>query len=469
MRVAGAAGCASTGSLPECGLERIATGHHRDPAAGWVGRAGALLLAAAIALLALVWPSQALAQERLQITSFSVGPDEALTYPNTSGDPNRLLDLSDEHTTFIPLGPGPSDYLVFASAKVASGATGGAVALQTADLQTFDFATSLGYGYQVMSPPASINSCNPTYAAEFDENYAAPGSVVQDPTLPPGNLIMIYEAENHCPGGTNQHYFYATVGFARSSDNGKTWPSFANGALGDAERHPMLKCVNPQPSTSSYTAMGDAIPSAFVDRDASGDDYLYVAYGYHDGGMTPANDGLIRMARAKLGTDSPTFTKWYQGSFSQPGIGGLDTGVLPGHGCGTSGQQHMAEVTYNDDLGSYLMVFVCVSGTLGSQVGAWYYSTATSLDLQDWSMPEMIQNSQFPVTSPCPGQSVGGQFDGYYPSFMSPGAAAGHTRLTGRVFFMSGCDTGKRTFVSRTFEITVEAVSRARRHLERAH
>ena len=73
-----------------------------------------------------------------------------------------------------------------------------------------------------MAPPTAIDQCNPTYQTEFDGNYAAPGSVVQDPTLPPGNLIMLYEAENHCPGGVNQQPFYATVGFARSSDNGKT-------------------------------------------------------------------------------------------------------------------------------------------------------------------------------------------------------------------------------------------------------
>ena len=47
--------------------------------------------------------------------------------------------------------------------------------------------------------------------AEFDENYAAPGAVLQDPTLPGGNLMMLYEVENHCPGGVNQQPYYATV------------------------------------------------------------------------------------------------------------------------------------------------------------------------------------------------------------------------------------------------------------------
>jgi hypothetical protein len=92
-----------------------------------------------------------------------------------------------------------------------------AVVLETTDLQTFTFAS--GYSSQVMSVPVRFTTCNPTYDSEFDENYAGPGSVVQDPTRPAGNLIMIYEAENHCPGGVWQQPFYATVGFARSSDN----------------------------------------------------------------------------------------------------------------------------------------------------------------------------------------------------------------------------------------------------------
>jgi hypothetical protein len=427
------------------------------------------LATGALVVSALLAPVRVQAQEHMRITSFSVGADETLTYPDASGDPDRLLNLADEHTTLIPLGPGADAFLVFASARVASSPTGGAVVLQTADLQSFQFASGLGYGDQVMAPPVAIGNCNPTYATEFDENYAGPGSVVQDPTLPPGNLIMVFEAENHCPGGTNQHYFYATVGFARSSDNGKTWPSPANSILGDPDRHPVLKSVNPQPAAGGYTAMGDAIPSAFVDRDPSGDAYLYVVYGYHDGGMAPASDGLVRMARARLGTDSLDFRKWYQGAFTEPGIGGLDTGVLPAHGCGANGQQHMAEVTYNDELGAYLMDFVCVAGPAGSQTGAWYYSTATSLTIQDWTAPELINGSEFPVTAPCPGMTTGGEFDGYYPSFVSPGAAAGHTKLTGKVFYINGCDTGKRTFTARTFTITAERLDVPRRRLKRAH
>lgn len=383
------------------------------------------------------------------IQSFAVGPDTAVTYPNDTTSSLYLNNFPDEHTTFIPLG-GTSGYLVFGASKVSTSATGGAVALLTTDLATFTFATSLGYSAQVMSPPVPFQQCDATWANVFDENYSAPGTVVQDPTLPAGNLIMIYEAENHCPGGTNQQPYYGTVGLARSVDNGKTWPAPVNSPLGGTGRYAILKGPNPQPATPSYPSMGNAIPSAFVETDAQGVSYLYVVYFYADGGYAPTSDHLQRVARAKLGTDPLVFQKWYNGAFSQPGIGGLDSGVLPAPGC-TGGIQNMGQISYNDDLGLYLLTFIC----RGGGTGAWYYATATSLERQDWSAPQLIQNSQFPFTSPCPGSTTGSQFDGFYPSFMSPGTVAGHTKLTGMVFYMTGCDTGKRTFMSRTFTITL--------------
>ena len=54
----------------------------------------------------------------------------------------------------------------------------------------------------------------------------------------------------------------------------------------------------------------------------------------------------------------------------------------------------MPEITYNDDLGLYFMIFVgnlCAQGHT-----AWYYSTATSLDREDWTTPQMIANSEHP-------------------------------------------------------------------------
>jgi hypothetical protein len=74
--------------------------------------------------------------------------------------------------------------------------------------------------------------------------------VVQDPTTPPGNLItIIYWPENHRPGGLYNAEFYATIVFAPSSDNGKTWPALVNGPTGGPSRHPVLQSLKPQPTT----------------------------------------------------------------------------------------------------------------------------------------------------------------------------------------------------------------------------
>jgi uncharacterized protein (TIGR03437 family) len=405
------------------------------------------ILAAAL----LVFPNRCRAQQAtaIQVKSFAVGPDETLTYPGSSSGANQLTGFSDEHTTFFPPAASGAPYLVFGAAATSVGSgIWGAVVLQTTNLKTFDFAT--GYTFPALTSALSFGKCNPSNNAEFDENYAAPGSVVQDPTMPAGNLIMLYEAENHCPGGVFQQPFYATVGFARSSDNGKSWPAPQNGLLGGPSRHPVLQSPEPQ-STVPHGYLGDAIPSGFVDKSASGDYYLYVAYTYFS-----SSGQAVRVARAKLGADPLTFLKWYNGSFSQPGIGGLDSAVTPSTGCAST-QQEGLEISYNDDLGLYLMIFKCYSGPASARVGGWYYSTATSLDLEDWTTPQFIQNSQYPLTSPCPGQTTGQDFDGFYPSTISPGAASGHTKLTGYFFFSHvECSLGSRQFLSRTFTITTE-------------
>ena len=113
----------------------------------------------------------------------------------------------------------------------------------------------------------------------------------------------------------------------------------------------------------------------------------------------------------------------------------------------------MASIYRFDPLKIFLMTFVCRS--VPQAQAAWYFSTATSLDLQDWTVPQLIRNSQFTLIDPCPGQTDGMSFDGWYPSLMSPGSASGHISQTGYAFFLNGCDTGKRTFMRRTFSISV--------------
>lgn len=67
-------------------------------------------------------------QTPLQITSFSVGQDQKLTYPNSSSGA-KLLGFADEHPTFFPQAGGGAPYLVYGSAStsLSSGNFWGAV------------------------------------------------------------------------------------------------------------------------------------------------------------------------------------------------------------------------------------------------------------------------------------------------------------------------------------------------------
>ena len=118
--------------------------------------------------------------------------------------------------------------------------------------------------------------------------------------------------------------------------------------------------------------------------------------------------------------------------------------------------QIQGQISYFRAINQYLLTFLCVQLSNGTPYQAgWYYATASSLELQNWTTPQLITNSLLPVTPACNTTDMSGNsFDGWYPSFMSPGFRTGHLGKTGRVFLLTGCDTGMRSFKSRTFTIT---------------
>jgi hypothetical protein len=389
------------------------------------------------------------------VPALSVGAATSLVYPS------GLATLPDEHTSFLRTGSGATDYLVFAASRSPSSGAGvtGALVLQTTDLVNFTLASGFGVASLsglVLDAPSSFSDCSFTGAGSFDQNYAAPGSVVRDPTLPAGNLIMLYEAEQHCFGGQYDFNFFASVGLARSSDGGKTWP-----LPGAADRYAVLQVPGSKPAATPAPAEGDAIPSAFIDDGAAGN-MLYVVY-QNAGAAALSPDGYLRVARAPLGQSGKlAFTKWYQGSWSQPGIGGLDSPITADRGCGKAGYQAGGQISYVEPWQRYLLTFVCVtlqmtsSGKYAPYEAGWYFSTATSLETPDWSSPVLIDGSAGPVTAaPTTGCPNGADFDGWYPSFVTPGKEQGHLGHSGFVFFLDGCNGGSsgRVFASRPFAL----------------
>ena len=228
------------------------------------------------------------------------------------------------------------------------------------------------------------------------------------------------------------------------------------------------------------------MPSAFVDDvhaggesdsddDASHPLYLYELHNYAVGPagldfpqLPNGQNSDLMIARAQLngGTAPLVFKKWYQGKFSEPGLGGFETPIFPNgafENCEASGQlKTMGSISYVEETKQYLLTFVCISphGDPGSQLpgpgAAWFFSTNDDLSQQDqWSTPQEIAGSWSPFD---PKSKDCSNYDGWYPSLMSLNHKPGHLTTDGYVFYMKGCTGGnsERQFSTRAFTITTK-------------
>jgi len=156
--------------------------------------------------------------------------------------------------------------------------------------------------------------------------------------------------------------------------------------------------MDPKPSsTPSRQALGAGNPSAII---ANG--YIYV---YYVDWNTSYPDAIY-VARAPVSSDGApgSWEKYYNGSFSQPGLGGLSTAVQ-GRPTENDIFSGAPAVSYNTYLQKYLMVF-------DSAVG-WHY--ATSADLVNWTLDNQIFTFPYNLTTLTTGDTW---YD--YPTLISP-------------------------------------------------
>lgn len=433
----------------------------------------------------------------------------------------------DEHSTIFAPGTlaANQDYLFFlASAEGGNPGIGVAVLSGGSGPNNngqwvLDFPKTDGYGSytggfgQVFNPAGRLQTCpvvadgNPAHQDQtFDIHYAAPGSIVKDPTAAPGALLMVYEGTNACIGNSGGPVVsntddYISLAIATSLDYGKSWPSYRGsptftfvplpgtnatqgpnapmGALGkdvcmgnDCTTTPPASygrypVVTPPVSLASLMAAAQPLNAKTGEQEISGfvDDvagspapYLY------------ANSGNVRIARAQLngGAAPLTFQKWNGQAFASPGLGGTEPSVLPSgpfQSCEAPAQtQYGSSISYLEDTQQYLLTFLCVSagdpalgpGSGTGQGAAWFYSTSYNLsDQTQWSTPREITGSWglFDTSGGCP------DYKGFYPTFMSLSKNVGHLSLTGYVFYLWGCQGGGtpgpgRQFSARAFTIT---------------
>ena len=370
--------------------------------------------------------------------------------------------VPDEHTSVLPLPGQGGTFLVFTGGHTTTHS--GAIVMTTTDFQHFEDASAYGYDSPVMTPlePMDQNLCTSPHDSLFDDNYSAPGSVFPDPGSY-GTWLMLYEAENHCRNNIMVMPFYASVGVARSLDRGLTWPApaFVSAGYDSPVRYEGASSQTPKP-TNDTAYVGDAIPSGLVS-----DGYVYAYFTDFIVGGTYQ----IEVARARDdGNDPLTFWKynaangWSTPASTRDGAvtaAGSSLITFPeGFVCGDVGVQEVDLDGQWSELQLWGRLFVmtmeCDNRDNGKIVasdvtpqGAWFYATTRSLERQQWSAPALISNTLQYI------DCSSGQFDGYYPSFVSPRLPPAHLGSRGRALYLDGSTTGAHSLGVRDFQISV--------------
>jgi hypothetical protein len=175
--------------------------------------------------------------------------------------------------------------------------------------------------------PTGVTATDPPAGSSYSQkNFCDLVGVWVDPDT--GNWYgLVHNEFTPEPFGANSFSHYDAIDYAESTDQGKVWTikghaitSPYSTARGDTTAFPN--------GTFDY---GDGDPRLFVDQ-ASG--YFYVYYASRivpKAGTAGSYDGLAYVARAPMSSKMATgsWQKWYDGSWSQPGVGGLESNMTP--------------------------------------------------------------------------------------------------------------------------------------------
>lgn len=293
------------------------------------------------------------------------------------GAPTQLLsshqlgmtDVPDMHTASLPQG---NTNRLWIAGRFENDAIEGATGL----LLTTDyvhFASGYGPGTTNAAPvfvPSyrgfTATNTSPGGYTNFDAAYAGADFVWTATNA--ADLLMLYHGETWT-FGTNapnlQVPGWASVGLARSFDNGITW----------TDRAPVITGSDPKPDTNPPVAQiyGVVEPGAII---ASNYIYAYYAYFPSSPATNPAGS-VLQVARSALTNDGApgTWSNYFSGSFSQPALGGLASQIVPTVcGCTRPAQPWPVLSTY---LNAYVLVFLANEG--------WFFSTSTNL--VTWTSP----------------------------------------------------------------------------------
>jgi hypothetical protein len=182
---------------------------------------------------------------------------------------------------------------------------------------------------------------------EFDNGGAHAFAVVRDGA----KLYSFYQADDQegLPADTllGVSGFYLSIGLAESEDDGYTW----------VKKGQIIHCAKPKEWAADPHQGGRGIGLPGGMADASGKNF----YIYYTDLSTPQGSigGQICVARSSLDDGPPlpgNWKKYFQGDFTEPGLGGKETPIIDLYSSGHSGARY-GRPTYSKTLKKYVMVF----------------------------------------------------------------------------------------------------------------
>ena len=187
----------------------------------------------------------------------------------------------------------------------------------------------------------------PGEPGEFDNGAAQVFAVVRSNS----KLYAFYQAEDSegLPANTlfGVSGFYLSIGLAESNDDGYTW----------AKKGQIIRCAKPKEWAIDphQGGRGVGLPGGLAD---ASERHFYI---YYTDLSTPqgGTGGQICVARCSLDDGPPlpgNWKKYFQGDFTEPGLGGRETPIIDLYASGHTGARY-ARPTYSKSLGKYVMVF----------------------------------------------------------------------------------------------------------------
>ncbi len=237
------------------------------------------------------------------------------------------------------------------------------------DLTTGTFVTGL------LAADDTIEGLGP------DVDHASGGPLHRDPDT--GTVVLVYHGETFVGGAPE--LFRSFLGMAVSHDDARTFTDLG----------PIVTTPVPAPDDhEAHRRPVDVGPGGFVVRD--GWFQLY----FQDRGILETRLNL-GTARARLDDivhaaghgRPPTFQKYFEGTWTEPGLGGRATDLLPDHRC----RVVWFDVAHLVALDATLCVFSTVRRAAGGVGHEWVHLGAVATDGLDFSTPVPIEDAGDPA------------------------------------------------------------------------